>query len=306
MRSKHENALPIILCHGWPGSFIELLKLVEPLTNPTAHGGNASDAFHIVIPSMPGYGFSGKPSTTGWTPARIARAYAELMDRLGYKEYVAQGGDWGAIVVELMGAQAPPGLLGFHTNMANVIPPEVDGAAFTGSPAPAGLSAEEKTTFDRLVYFYSKGLGYALEMGNRPQTLYGLSDSPVALAAWILDHDAWSQEMQARSWAGGTEGISRDDALDNMTLYWLTNTGVSSGRLYSEWKQPFFQPKGVKVPVAVSAFPDEIAPATRSWAEKAYPKLLFYNKHDKGGHFAAFEQPAYMIEDIRAGLRSLR
>ncbi len=190
--------------------------------------------------------------------------------------------------------------------MANVIPPEVDGAAFTGSPAPAGLSAEEKTTFDRLVYFYSKGLGYALEMGNRPQTLYGLSDSPVALAAWILDHDAWSQEMQARSWAGGTEGISRDDALDNMTLYWLTNTGVSSGRLYSEWKQPFFQPKGVKVPVAVSAFPDEIAPATRSWAEKAYPKLLFYKKHDKGGHFAAFEQPAYMIEDIRAGLRSLR
>ena len=206
---------------------------------------------------------------------------------------MAQGGDWGAIVVELMGAQAPAGLLGFHTNMANVIPPEVDKAAFTGSPAPAGLSAEEKNTFDRLVFFYSKGLGYALEMGNRPQTLYGLSDSPVALAAWILDHDAWSQEMLARVWAGGTEGISRDDMLDNMTLYWLTNTGISSGRLYWEWKQPFFQPKGVKIPVAVSAFPDEIGPATRSWAEKAYPKLLFYNKHDKGGHFAAFEQPAY-------------
>jgi pimeloyl-ACP methyl ester carboxylesterase len=306
VRSKHENALPLIVTHGWPGSIIEQMKIIEPLTNPTAHGGSASDAFHLVIPSMPGYGFSGKPATTGWGPERIARAWAELMKRLGYKEYVAQGGDWGALITDLMGAQAPQGLLGIHTNMAGAVPPEIDAAAFTGSAPPADLSAEEKRAFDRLAFFYKHGLGYALEMGNRPQTLYGIADSPVGLAAWILDHDIWSLELMARVFDGQSEGLTRDDILDNITLYWLTNTGVSSSRLYWENKLAFFAPKNVTIPVAVSVFPDEIYPAPRSSAEKAYPKLIHYNKLNKGGHFAAWEQPELFVPEVRAGLRSLR
>jgi pimeloyl-ACP methyl ester carboxylesterase len=255
---------------------------------------------------MPGYGFSGKPTATGWGPERIARAWAVLMERLGYKRYVAQGGDWGAIITDLMGAQAPPGLIGIHTNMAAVIPPEIDKAAFTGAPPPADLSADERRTYDRLVFFYSKGLGYALEMGNRPQTLYGIADSPVGLAAWILDHDAWSLELMVRVFDGQPEGLTRDDVLDNITLYWLTNTAVSSARLYGENKLAFFAPKGVAIPVAVSVFPEEIGPAPRSWAERAYPKLIHYNKVEKGTHFAAWEQPELFVNEVRTGLRSLR
>jgi pimeloyl-ACP methyl ester carboxylesterase len=305
-RSKHEDALPMIVTHGWPGSVIEQLKIVEPLTNPTAHGASASDAFHLVIPSMPGYGFSGKPASPGWGPERIARAWAVLMKRLGYTRYVAQGGDWGAIIVDQMGVQAPPGLIGIHTNMAGAVPPEIDQAAFTGAPPPPGLSAEEKYAFDRLAFFYKKGLGYALEMGNRPQTLYGIADSPVGLAAWILDHDIWSYEMIARSIDGQPEGLSLDDVLDNITLYWLTNTAVSSARLYWENKLVFFAPKNVSVPAAVSAFPGDIDVPPRSWVEKAYPRLIHYNRLDKGGHFAAFEQPELFCQEVRTGLRSLR
>jgi pimeloyl-ACP methyl ester carboxylesterase len=306
VRSKHEGALPLIVTHGWPGSIVEQLKIVDPLTNPTAHGGNASDAFHLVIPSMPGYGFSGKPTRTGWGPARIAQAWAVLMKRLGYTQFVAQGGDWGALIVDLMGVQAPPGLLGIHTNMAGAVPPEIDKAAFTGAPPPPDLSAEEKRAYDRLAFFYAHGLGYALEMGNRPQTLYGIADSPVGLAAWILDHDAWSLELMTRVFDGQPEGLTRDDVLDNITLYWLTNTAVSSSRLYLENKQAFFSPKGVGIPVAVSAFPDDIDVPPRSWAERAYPKLVHYNKLDKGGHFAAWEQPQLFSDEVRAGFRSLR
>ena len=306
VRSKHENALPMIINHGWPGSIIEQLKIIEPLTNPTAHGGSAEDAFHVVIPSMPGYGFSGKPTTAGWGPERIARAWATLMERLGYQRYAAQGGDWGAIIVDQMGVQAPKGLVGIHTNMACVIPPEVDAAAFTGAAPPAGLDEEEKYSFDHVSFFYKHGLGYALEMGNRPQTLYGIEDSPVALAAWIIDHDIWTYRQIAGIFDGVTEGFSRDDILDNITHYWLTRTGVSSARLYWENKLPFFAPKGVAIPVVVSAFPEEICPAPRKWAEKAYPKLVYYKKHPKGAHFAAFEQPQALVEDSRAGFRSLR
>jgi pimeloyl-ACP methyl ester carboxylesterase len=306
VRSKHENALPMIINHGWPGSVIEQLKIIEPLTNPTAHGGSAEDAFHVVIPSMPGYGFSGKPTTAGWGPERIARAWATLMERLGYQRYAAQGGDWGAIIVDQMGVQAPKGLVGIHTNMACVIPPEVDAAAFTGAAPPAGLDEEEKYSFDHVSFFYKHGLGYALEMGNRPQTLYGIEDSPVALAAWIIDHDIWTYRQIAGVFDGVAEGFSRDDILDNITHYWLTRTGVSSARLYWENKLPFFAPKGVKIPVVVSAFPEEICPAPRKWAEKAYPKLVYYKKHPKGAHFAAFEQPQALVEDSRAGFRSLR
>jgi pimeloyl-ACP methyl ester carboxylesterase len=306
VRSKHENALPIIVTHGWPGSVIEQLKIVEPLTDPTAHGGTAEDAFDVVIPSMPGYGFSGKPDSPGWTPQRIASAWAVLMRRLGYTRYVAQGGDWGAIITDQLGVQAPPELIGIHTNMAGAVPAEVDGAAFTGAEPPAGLTAEEKSAFDRLVYFYKHGLGYALEMGNRPQTLYGIADSPVGLAAWIIDHDIWSYHMIARVFDGVTEGLTRDDIIDNITLYWLTNTAVSSARLYWENKLVFFAPKGLKIPVAVSAFPEDIDVPPKSWAEKAYPNLIFYNKHDKGGHFAAWEQPELMIADLRAAFKTLR
>ena len=306
VRSKHDNALPLIVTHGWPGSVIEQLKIIDPLTNPTAHGASASDAFHLVIPSMPGYGFSGKPTTTGWGPERIARAWAVLMKRLGYTRYVAQGGDWGALIVDLMGVQAPPELLGIHTNMAATVPPEIDKAAFTGAPPPPGLSAEERHAYDRLAFFYTKGLAYALEMGHRPQTLYGIADSPVGLAAWILDHDASSYELMARVFDGRPEGLTPDDVLDNITLYWLTNTAVSSSRLYWENKLAFFAPKNVAIPVAVSVFPDEIYAAPRSWAERAYPKLIHYNKVDKGCHFAAWEQPKLFVEEVRAGLRSLR
>ena len=306
VRSKHENALPIIVTHGWPGSVVEQLKIIEPLTDPTAHGGRAGDAFDVVIPSMPGYGFSGKPSSPGWTPERIASAWAILMRRLGYTRYVAQGGDWGAIVTDQMGVQAPPELIGIHTNMAGAVPREVDGAAFTGAQPPAGLAADEKEAFDRLAFFYKYGLGYAMEMGNRPQTLYGVSDSPVALAAWIIDHDIWSYHLITRVFDGGTEGLTRDDILDNITLYWLTNTGVSSARLYWENKLVFFAPKNVTIPVAVSAFPDDIDVPSKNWAEKAYPNLIFYNKHEKGGHFAAWEQPELLTTDLRDAFKTLR
>ena len=306
VRSKHENALPLIVTHGWPGSIIEQLKIVDPLTNPTAHGGSASDAFHLVIPSMPGYGFSGKPTTTGWDPVRIARAWVVLMNRLGYTKYVAQGGDWGALVVEMMAVQAPPGLLGIHTNMANAVPPEIDKAAFAGAPPPPDLSAEERHAYDRLAFFYTRGLAYALEMANRPQTLYGIADSPVGLAAWMLDHDARSYALMARVFDGRPEGLTRDDVLDNITLYWLTNTAISAARLYWENKLAFFAPKNVAIPVAVSVFPDEIYAAPRSWVERAYPKLIHYNRLDKGCHFAAWEVPELFWPELRAAFSSLR
>ncbi len=307
VRSKHENALPLIVTHGWPGSITEQMKIIEPLTNPTAHGGTASDAFDVVIPSMPGYGFSARPSATGWNSAHIARAWVTLMKRLGYTKFVAQGGDWGAIITEIMGAQALPELLGIHTNMPNVIPPEIDKLAFSGAPAPANLTDDERIAYERLSFVYAKGIGYGFQMGLRPQTLYGIADSPIGLAAYFLDHDARSYEMIARVFAGGTEGLTRDDVLDNITLAWLTNTGVSGGRLYWEnWGASFFAVKGVKVPTAVSVFPDELYPAPRSWAERAYPELIHYNRLPKGGHFAAWEQPQFLSEEIRAGFRSLR
>jgi len=310
VRSKNENALPMIVTHGWPGSIIEQMKIIEPLTNPTAHGGSASDAFHIVIPSLPGHGFSGKPTAPGWTPVRIAQAWATLMQRLGYTRYVAQGGDWGNAVSETMALQQPPGLLAIHTNMAATVPADVSKALATGGPAPAGLSAEEKHAWDQLDDFYKKGLGYAIEMNNRPQTLYGLVDSPVGLAAWMLDHDIRSYDMIARVFDGKTEGLTRDDVLDNITLYWLTNTAISSARLYWDTAQVskggFFDVRGLQIPVAVSAFPDEIYQAPRSWAERAYPKLIHYNKLDKGGHFAAWEQPELFVQEMRTSFRSVR
>ena len=307
VRSQHENALPVVITHGWPGSIVEQLKLIEPLTNPTAHGGSAADAFHVVIPSIPGYGFSGKPTDTGWGPERIARAWVALMQRLGYTKYVAQGGDWGAVVVDMMGLLAPPELLGIHTNMAGIFPADIDGAAFSGAPAPAGLSADEKLAFERLQFVYQKGIGYGYQMGLRPQTLYGIADSPVGLAAYFLDHDARSLELIARVFDGQSEGLTRDDILDNVTIAWLTNTAISGARLYWEyWGKGYFNAKGVSIPVAVSVFPDELYPAPRSWAEKAYPKLIHYNTLPKGGHFAAWEQPKFLAEEMRAGLRSLR
>jgi len=306
VRSKEKNALPIIITHGWPGSIIEQLKIIDPLTNPTAHGGKAEDAFDVVIPSLPGYGFSGKPTTAGWDPVRIARAWIVLMKRLGYTKFVAQGGDWGALITDLMGVEAPPELLAIHTNMAGAVPPEIDKAAFTGAPPPPDLSAEERNAYDQLAFFYTKGLAYAQEMGNHPQTLYGIADSPVGLAAWIIDHDIRSYELIARVFDGKPEGLTRDDILDNITLYWLTNTGVSSARLYWENKLGFFAPKNVAIPVAVSVFPDEICPVPKSWAEKAYPKLIHYNRLPKGGHFAAWEQPELLVGEMRAGFKSLR
>jgi len=309
VRSKHENALPVLISHGWPGSIVEQLKLIEPLTNPTAHGGGAADAFHVVIPSMPGYGFSGKPTETGWGPERIARAWNVLMKRLGYTSYVAQGGDWGSVVVDYMGVQAPKGLLAIHTNMPGVVPPAIDAAAFAGAPVPAGLSADEKHAYEQLAAFY-KNVYYAVFMGTRPETLTALADSPVGLATFMIDHDARSLELISRSFNGVSEGLSRDDVLDNITLFWLTNTGVSAARLYWEYnlsdKLSFFSPKGVKLPVAVSAFPDELTQAPRSWAEQAYPNLIHYNRLPKGGHFAAWEQPKPFVNELRVGFKSLR
>ena len=306
VRSKEKNALPIIITHGWPGSIIEQLKIIEPLTNPTAHGGSASDAFDVVIPSLPGYGFSRKPTTTGWDPQRIARAWVVLMKRLGYTRFVAQGGDWGNAVTEQMALLGPPELLGIHTNMPATVPPEIAKALQLGNPLPSGLSADERHACEQLDFFYKHGLSYANEMMNRPQTLYGIADSPVGLAAWILDHDAASEALMARVFDGQSEGLTRDDVLDNITLYWLTNTAISSARLYWESKLNFFAPKHVAIPVAVSAFPDELYQAPRSWTERAYPKLIHYNKLDKGGHFAAWEQPQLLSAELRAAFRPLR
>ena len=307
VRSKHENALPLIVTHGWPGSIIEQMKIIDPLVNPTAHGGNASDAFHVVIPSIPGYGFSGKPTSTGWDPDHIARAWAVLMKRLGYTKFVAQGGDWGAVITDLMGVHAAPELLGIHTNMPGIFPGDVDQAAFSGAPAPSGLSADERVAYERLQFVYQKGIGYGYQMGLRPQTLYGIADSPVGLAAYFLDHDARSYELISRVFQGEAEGLTRDDILDNITITWLTNTALSGARLYWEyWGKGYFSAKGVSIPVAVSVFPDELYPAPRSWAERAYPKLIHYNKLGKGGHFAAWEQPKLLSEELREGFRSLR
>jgi pimeloyl-ACP methyl ester carboxylesterase len=311
VRSKHQNALPVIITHGWPGSIIEQLKIIEPLTNPTAHGGSAADAFHLVIPSLPGYGFSGKPTAPGWNPVSIARAWATLMQRLGYTKYVAQGGDWGNAVSEVMALQQPPGLLGIHTNMAATVPPDVSKALAVGGPPPAGLSPDEKHAWDQLDDFYKNGLGYALEMNNRPQTLYGIADSPVGLAAWMIDHDIRSYQMIARAFDGKSEGLTRDDVLDNVTLYWLTNTAISSARLYWDTRHNlpaggFFDVRGVKIPVAVSAFGEEIYQAPKSWAEKAYPKLIHYNRFPKGTHFAAWEQTKLFVDEMRAAFKSLR
>jgi pimeloyl-ACP methyl ester carboxylesterase len=306
VRSQHADALPLLVCHGWPGSVIEQLKVIDPLTNPTAHGASAADAFHLVIPSMPGYGFSGKPTTTGWGPRRIARAWAELMKRLGYDRYVATGGDWGGQIVDLMGVQAPPGLLGIHTNFPGAVRSDVAAAVQTGGPAPSGLNDEETRLYEKLRDFFATDVAYALELGTHPQTLYGIADSPVGLAAWMLDHDSTSLALIARVFNGQSEGLTRDDVLDNITHYWLTTTGISSGRLYWENKDGFFDPKGVSIPVAVSVFPGELYQVPRSWAEQAYPKLIHYNRLDKGGHFAAWEQPQLFSEEVRAGLRSLR
>jgi pimeloyl-ACP methyl ester carboxylesterase len=306
VRSQHENALPVIITHGWPGSIVEQLKIIDPLTNPTAHGGSESDAFHVVVPSMPGYGFSGKPTTTGWDPAHIARAWVVLMKRLGYTKFVAQGGDWGAVITDVMGQQAAPELLGIHSNMPAAVPPEIADALKAGGPPPSGLSTDEQYAYERLDFFYKTGLSYALEMGSRPQTLYGIVDSPIGLAAWMLDHDWRSYELIARAFDGNPGGLSRDDVLDNVTLFWLTNTGISAARLYWENKLAFFAPKGVSLPVAVSAFPDDLYQAPRSWAERAYPNLVYYNRPAEGGHFAAWEQPASLVSDMRIGFESLR
>jgi pimeloyl-ACP methyl ester carboxylesterase len=311
VRSNHENALPLIVNHGWPGSIIEQLKIIGPLTDPTAHGASASDAFDVVIPSMPGYGFSGKPTSTGWGPERMARAWAELMKRLGYSRYVAQGGDWGAFVVDQMGLQTPAGLLAIHTNMPATVPADVDKALQAGDPPPSSLSAEERRAYEQLERTF-KQVEYARYMAARPQTLYGIADSPVGLAAWLLDHnDADGQPAAAVTKAlkrttSATGELTREEILDNITLYWLTNTGVSASRLYWEYKGGFFNAKGVSIPVAVSVFPGEQYEAPSSWAEKAYPNLIYFNEVDKGGHFAAWEQPELFADEIRAAFRSLR
>jgi pimeloyl-ACP methyl ester carboxylesterase len=309
--SRHDDALPLVVNHGWPGSVIEQLKLVDRLTDPTAHGGTAADAFHVVIPSMPGYGFSGKPTGTGWGPERMGRAWAELMTGLGYDRYVAQGGDWGAFVVDQMGLQQPPGLLAIHTNMPATVPADIDRALQKGDPLPDGLSAEERRACEQLVRTYGQ-VQYATYMAARPQTLYGIADSPVGLAAWLLDHNDADDQPAAAVLAAldrttsSTGELTRDEILDNITLYWLTNTGVSASRLYWEYRGGFFNAKGVSIPVAVSVFPGEQYQAPRSWTEEAYPQLIHYNRLDRGGHFAAWEQPQLFSEELRAAFRSLR
>lgn len=305
VRSRHKNALPIIITHGWPASITHNLRIIDLLTDPTAHGGKAADAFDVVIPSLPGYGFSGKPTTTGWGPERIGRAWVKLMKRLGYEKFLAQGGDWGAIITDMMAAKSPGNLLGIHTNMPGVVPPEIDGAAFSGAAIPSGLSAEEMRAYEQLLSVY-KHVQYAFYMGARPQALVGLTDSPVGLATFMIDLEARGLDLVSRAFAGQFVSLTRDDILDNITLYWLTNTGVSAARLYWENKLAFFAPKGVTVPVGVSVFPDEIYEAPRSWAEKAYPNLVHYNKLEKGGHFPAWEQPKLFVEEIRAAFKSLR
>ena len=305
VRSDHDGALPVVVTHGWPGSIIEQLKIIGPLTDPAAHGASAADAFDVVIPSLPGHGFSGKPTERGWDPIRIARAWVVLMERLGYTRYVAQGGDWGNAVTEQMALLRPKGLIGIHTNMPATIPSEIAAALATGD-TPEGLTGDEKYAWDQLDFFYKHGLAYAQEMGNRPQTLYAIEDSPIGLAAWMLDHDAASLDLITRVFEGASEGLTKDDVLDNVTLYWLTRTGVSSARLYWESKLAFFAPKGVDLPTGVSAFPDEIYTAPRSWAEKAYPNLIHYNRLPKGGHFAAWEQPQALSEEVRTSFRTLR
>jgi len=310
VRSRHENALPMLLIHGWPGSVIELLGVVGPLTDPTAHGGRAEDAFDVVIPSIPGYGFSGKPDVVGWAPDRIARAFDQLMSRLGYEGYVAQGGDWGAIIADVMGVQAPAGLLGIHSNMPGVLPPELAPgfSPLVAAPAPEGLSAEEQRCYEQISYMYTKGIGYAVEMLLHPQTMYGIADSPAGLAAWILDHDAQSYLDITRAFVEGSPvgNLTRDEVLDNITLTWFSNTGVSSARLYHESAYGFFDAKGVSVPAAVTVFPRELYQAPRSWAERAYPNLIHYNEVDRGNHFAAWQEPHLISDELRTAFRSLR
>ena len=313
VRSKHKGALPVIITHGWPGSIIEQLKVIEPLTNPTVYSGTAADAFDVVIPSLPGHGFSEIPQEKGWNPARIARAWIALMKSLGYTRYVAQGGDWGNAVTEQMAVLAPPELLAIHTNMPATVPDDIAKNLLAGEKAPNGLSDDEQHAYDQLDLFYRHGLAYAQEMSQRPQTLYGIADSPVGLAAWMLDHDAKSYELIKRVFDGHHEGLTRDDILDNVTLYWLTNTGISAARLYWEaaYEVPsrqlaFFAPTGIKIPVAVSVFPDELYQAPQSWTEKAYPQLIHYNRLAKGGHFAAWEQPQVFSEELRESFRQVR
>jgi pimeloyl-ACP methyl ester carboxylesterase len=311
VRSPHENALPMLMTHGWPGSIVEMLSVIGPLSDPTPHGGDAEDAFHVVVPSLPGFGFSARPSTTGWDPIHIADAWIELMKRLGYTRFVAQGGDWGAQITDTIGAKAPPELIGIHSNMAGTVPAPIAKAlalnVLGAGTAPSGLSADEQRAYDRLNFLYTKGIGYALEMGNRPQTLYGLADSPAALAAWMLDHDAYSLEDIASAFRGEPVGnLTRDEVLDNITLAWVTNTGVSSGRIYWENTLDFFDAKGVTVPAAVSVFPRELYQVPRSWAERAYPRLIYFNELDRGNHFAAWQEPELFTTEVRAAFRSLR